>query len=374
MSVAFNKPNYDERELEHISDALLRDTDFRGMALQRLKSIYQREQILITSSGSMSLDLFFLSMKFPEGSEVIMPSYNYPSAANSVLRAGLKPVFAEIDRGTLVLDMKDVEQKITERTCCIITVHYGGASVDIDTLMNMARIHNITVVEDAALSIGAKYNGHPLGTIGHAGIVSFHPTKNVSGEGGGALFINSDRISYDAVTQIYDNGTDKRAYMSGSVPYYSWQQTGLNGEMSNINAAILYSQLEKFDEMAKQRQVIYAFYEESLKTIASSYRIWLPTIPEYNTSNHHVFYIRFASHAIREKVRLYLNKKGVHAYFHYMPLHASRMGHELGWQDEDLPISNEVAQQILRLPLYNSMTLADAKEVIDTLKEALCQE
>jgi dTDP-4-amino-4,6-dideoxygalactose transaminase len=233
-------------------------------------------------------------------------------------------------------------------------------------------LDGIVLIEDAALSLGAEYKGKPLGTLGNASTVSFHKTKNVSSEEGGALIIRDEGI-VDKVDLVYENGTDRRAFLRGEIPFYSWKEAGLNAGMSNIHAAILCAQLEKRKDIQDRQAQVFEVYMKYLSPLAKKYGFKLPVIPEYNTNNVHVFYIIFKDEAQRRKVKTHLNRQGIEAVIHYVPLHQSHMGEELGYSPKDLPNSLMVSKCLLRLPMHARLKETDCRHIAKQIGEALCE-
>jgi dTDP-4-amino-4,6-dideoxygalactose transaminase len=370
MSIKFKETFYDKKEADAVNDALLNGTDYLSRAKEKLSGIYGNENIYLTANGSLALDTLLFACDFKKGSEVILPSFTYPSAANSILRRGLVPVFCDIDPRTLVMDIDDAIKKINENTVCVIPTHYGGASCDMDKLRDA--LDGIVLIEDAALSLGAEYKGKPLGTLGNASTVSFHKTKNVSSEEGGALIIRDEGI-VDKVDLVYENGTDRRAFLRGEIPFYSWKEAGLNAGMSNIHAAILCAQLEKRKDIQDRQAQVFEVYMKYLSPLAKKYGFKLPVIPEYNTNNVHVFYIIFKDEAQRRKVKTHLNRQGIEAVIHYVPLHQSHMGEELGYSPKDLPNSLMVSKCLLRLPMHARLKETDCRHIAKQIGEALCE-
>lgn len=366
MKIPFKKTYYNEREAECVRDTLL-GADYISKAYGELQSIYESSTLFLTNSASSAFDLLFAALDFEKGGEVIMPSFTYPSAANTVLRYGLKPVFAEIDENTMVLDLADVKSKMTERTVCVIPTHYGGSSVDMDELKELCG--DAVVIEDAALSFGAEYRERPLGSVGDYGIVSFHRTKNISAEQGGLLLVNGkDEDLVNKLQMIYDNGTDKQAFLEGKTQAYSWQTVGQNALIPNMNAAVLVAQLEKAHDIKTQQRKIYEYYMSRFNRLKG---VKLPKVQKYNEDNYHVFYIVFKDNKTREVVRKTLEQKSIGAHFHYTPLHASVMGQKLGYKADDLPVTMRVSECMLRLPIYSGMTMEQCEYVADSVLEAL---
>ncbi|MBN2883689.1 MAG: DegT/DnrJ/EryC1/StrS family aminotransferase, partial [Clostridia bacterium] len=328
--IEFNEPFYGHEEAENLSKYMLESRDFTKDVQGMLGDITGAGRIFLTGSASSAMEIYLASGLLPADSEVIIPSFTYPAAANVVLSAGLKPVFADIERDTLVINVDDVKNKITARTSCIMPVHYGGASVDMDELMKLAAESDIRIIEDAALSMNAYYKGSHLGTLGDAGVISFHRTKNVSGEGGGALLIRDIGNSH-VFEEMLESGTDRKAFLRGETMAYSWQRPGRGVNISPLSAAVLSAQLAKLNEIAGGRKRIWEQYHDELSGLARAGSVKLPVIPEFNENNHHVFHIVFTDNIAREKARTRLLGDGISAVIHYMPLHSSPYGRKLGY-------------------------------------------
>jgi len=372
MEILFNQPFYGKLETEYVSHALLDNEDYSEKSKWMLNAVYPESELFLTSSATYALELIISSLFFKKGAEVIMPSYNFPSAPNAVLRAGAMPVFADIDPHTLTLDLEDVKKKITRYTACIIPVHYGGVSCDMDALMALGRSKKIPIIEDAALSLGGRYKNKPLGMIGDYGVLSFDSTKNVSCEKGGLAMVNKaapERIK--TLTQFYNNGTDKQAFLEGEVTEYSWKQIGMNVAMSGLSLAVLAAQLEKYAEIQARRNAVYDLYAQALSEGQEKWGYQIPNVPEYNRNNAHVFYMVFDSEERRESVRKKLLAKEIHAHTHYAPLHLSSMGRYLGYEKGALPVTERITQCLLRLPLHAKMNENEAQCVIEAVFEAL---
>lgn len=369
--IAFNKPYYDKTETKTVADALNNGTDYLAKAEQELKTYFKDAHLFLTISGSAALEMIIAAIKIKPGDEVLMPAFNFPSAPNAVLRAGGLPVFVDINANTLAIDIEDIKRKTSSKTKCIITVSYGGATCDIEALNAFAKPKGIVVVEDAALSFGATYNNKPLGTLADFGMISFDKTKNISCEKGGLLIVNTKSDRVQKLEYIYNNGTDKVAFMRGDVEQYSWQNVGMNVGMSNLCASLLYAQLQKAEEILQRRKTIYNVYIDMLKDNTEEKAYRLPCIPANCTNNYHVCYVLFSSNTVRERIKKQLNKLGISAVTHYQPLHLSRMGQKLGYKKSDLPVTEQVCETILRLPMHANLSGCDAQTVAKALLGAL---
>ncbi|MBN2558993.1 MAG: DegT/DnrJ/EryC1/StrS family aminotransferase [Clostridia bacterium] len=368
--IKFNKPFYDVGEIENLRKYLLGGVDFRQTVAGHLKRATGAVKVIPTAGAAAAMDAYFAAMNFPSGGEVAMPSFTFPSAANSVVNAGLRPVFTDIDQRTLVMDQGCLKEGLSKRTVCIMPVHYGGASMDMDSLMEISLEYGIPVFEDAALSYGAFYKGRHLGTIGDAGALSFHATKNISGDGGGALLLNGMNVD-DAFEEILADGTDRPAFNRGEVAAYTWRRAGRGGAMTGLTAAVLAAQLEKEDDIRRRRKIVWDAYYSGLKKLAGSGVFELPSIPPYNTNNYHVFHLGFKDRKARDVVAGELAAAGVEAFIHYMPLHSSSMGASLGYRRGDLPVTESAASGLLRLPMHAWLDSGDVDGICKLIARAV---
>lgn len=374
MKVPFNKIYYTGEELAYIKDALERkELSGDGYYTQQVSKLMERcfriKRVLMTTSASHALEMAVMLTGIKEGDEVIMPSFTFPSTANAVLRQGGRPVFAEIDKNTLNIDPADIIKKNNHKTRAIIPVHYGGVGCDMDSILEIARKYKLTVIEDAAQGVNARYKDRYLGTWGDMGCYSFHSSKNyVSGEGG-ALAINCNNESLlERAEAIMEKGTDRKRFIKGLVDRYSWVEIGSSFLPSDLLMALLYPQLKKMEYIKSRRKTIHDYYFKHLQGYLKTGMIeGLTIIPESCESNYHLFYLLFNSEKMRNKVLRELKKNDISAAFHYTPLHSSKMGRQFGYQSGDLPITEKVSQTLLRLPLYTEMSLEDAGYVVKVL-------
>lgn len=368
--IPFKRTSYGERDVQAVREALTGGADFRLRAGAMLEERFPRRRVFLTASGSAAFELLFAGLSLKPGSEVIMPSFTFPSCASAAIRAGLRPVFADIGQTTLTLDIGDISRTVTAHTRCVAVTHYGGSSPDMDALMD--RCEGFFVVEDAALSIGARYKGRPLGGMADAGILSFHETKNISAGEGGALLVDERHASLiDRLQTIYDNGTDRAAFLRGEVRGYTWQMPGMNVAIPNLCAALLCAQLEREAGITGLLRRVCDYYRQALAGDATRYGFALPHIPPENEDNGHVFYLLCTDNVQRERLRGHLAQRGISAQFHYMPLHASPMGAKLGYSPHDLPVTQRAAECLLRLPIYAGMTEGQCAAVVSAVREAL---
>ena len=373
--ISFTKPSITDLEKKYILDALENsklcgDGKYTSKCNEWFKNNCNINNFLLTTSGSSALDLAAILADINEGDEVIVPSYTFVSTANAFMLRGAKPVFVDIDERTMNIDANLIEEKITPKTKAIFPVHYAGVACDMDKIMEIAKKHNIRVIEDAAQGVLAYYKGKPLGTIGDFGCFSFHETKNyIMGEGG-AIIVKDDSKFLDAEI-IREKGTNRSQFIRGTVDKYTWHKVGTSFLPSDILAALLYAQLERSEEIMEKRMNIWNTYNDSLEELEKQGKLIRPYIPEYAKHNAHMYYIILPTEEIRNNLMDKLKERGISSVFHYIPLHTSPLGMSLGYKQGDLPKTEEYSARLLRLPLYADMTKEDAlkisKEIIDIL-------
>ncbi len=381
MQIPFNRPYLTGNELKYmkiVMDSL--DTGGHisgdGIYTKKVQDFFQSRfgarKALMTTSCTTALELATILLNLKPGDEVIVPSYTFSSTVNPVLLAGAKPVFADIQEDTLNIDPADIRKKITKKTRAIYPVHYGGVSCAMDEIMEIAQDHDLKVVEDAAQGVNAKYKGKYLGTIGDYGCYSFHETKNyVCGEGGALLINTDDPKIIERAEIIREKGTNRSKFYRGEVDKYTWVDVGSSYLPSDLLSAFLYAQLEKLDEIQKLRMNVWNSYYSVLKPFEETGTIRLPVVPDYAEHNAHLFYALFHDEPVRDRVMNQLKEKGILAIFHYVPLHSSPLGLELGNRKEDLPITEDISGRLLRLPLFPLIDKIQLEYIFSNFKECL---
>jgi dTDP-4-amino-4,6-dideoxygalactose transaminase len=366
MQIPFNRPYLTGNEIRYMEDVLHSLSDgghisgdgkYTKLVQDFFQSKFGARKALMTTSCTSALELATRLLDLKPGDEVIVPSYTFSSTVNPILLAGAKPVFTDIQEDTLNIDPADIRKKITKKTRAIYPVHYGGVSCVMDDIMEIAREHDLKILEDAAQGVNAKYKGKYLGTIGDFGCYSFHETKNyVCGEGG-ALLINSDDPKIiERAEIIREKGTNRSKFHRGEVDKYTWVDVGSSSLPSDLLSAFLYAQLEKLDEIQNMRMNVWRAYYTALKPFQDAGNIRLPIVPDYAGHNAHLFYILFHDEKTRDRIMNQLKGKGILAVFHYVPLHSSPVGLRLGYRKEDLPVTEAISGRLLRLPVYGGIT------------------
>lgn len=372
--IPFNRAYYTEEEQINVACSILStetsgDKAYTKLCHEYLEKNFSINKALLTTSCSMALDMASILIDLEPGDEVIMPSYNFVSAANSVVLRKSRPIFAEISSDTLTIDVDKIESLITSKTKAIIPVHYAGVSCDMDKLMKLAQSYNLKVIEDAAQGVNAKYKGKFLGTIGDLGAYSFHETKNYSCGEGGCIMINSNEELVRKAEVIREKGTNRSQFLRGEVDKYTWVEAGSSFLMSDVLAALLYGQLQKKEEIQTRRKEIFESYINQFQTLSNSERLGLPQIPKYNESNYHIFYLILPTPELRNSLMDYLKSQGIGATFHYIPLHLSPMGSKLGYKEGDFSLTENLSARILRLPIYPDLKNNQIDYIVDKVNK-----
>ncbi|MEW9093558.1 MAG: dTDP-4-amino-4,6-dideoxygalactose transaminase [Clostridiaceae bacterium] len=371
--ILFNKPYITGKEEAYIKDSLKKghihgDGYYTKKVNKFIEEKFNTKKALMTTSCSSALDIAGALLDLKEGDEVIMPSFTFVSTANAVVLRGARPVFAEINEETLNINPRDIENKITNKTKAIFPVHYAGVGCDMDSIIDIARKHNLKVVEDAAQGVNAKYKGKYLGTIGHIGCYSFHETKNYSSGEGGAILVNNDNNICRRAEIIREKGTNRSQFFRGEVDKYTWIDVGSSYLPSDILAAFLWAQFEMLDQIQEMREKVYNSYYFELESLERQGKLKLPIIPKYCESNYHMFYILLNSEKERDNLMYKLKEKGIGAVFHYVPLHESPMGQKFGYKLGDLHITENLSRRILRLPMYPELKAQEIEYIVKNIK------
>lgn len=370
--IPFNKPPFLGNELENIKKAIENnkicgDGEFTKKCNKWLEQKTGSAKALLTTSCTHSLEMAALLLDIQPGDEIIMPSFTFVSTADAFVLRGAKIVFVDIRPDTMNIDETLIEQAITEKTKAIVPVHYAGVSCEMDVIMDIAKRHNLAVVEDAAQGVMAEYKGRALGSIGNFGCYSFHETKNYSmGEGGALLINNSEDIENAEI--IREKGTDRSRFLRGQVDKYTWVNYGSSYLPSDMNAAFLLGQLEQADKINQDRLSSWQRYYDGLSDLQNEGKISLPVIPEGCKHNAHMFYIKAENLEQRTKLISFLKENGVGSVFHYVPLHSAPAGERFGrFCGEDRYTTKE-SDRLVRLPMYYGLTKDDTDYVIEKVR------
>ncbi len=370
--ISFNIPPYLGTEFKYVKDAIevkrkiSGDGSYTKLCHCWLENNFSAQKALLTTSGTSALEMAAILSEIRPGDEVILPSYTFSTTATAFVLVGAKLVFVDIRPDTMNIDETIIEKAITRSTKAIVAVHYAGVSCEMDTILDIANRHNLIVVEDAAQGVMASYKEKALGTIGDFGCYSFHETKNYSMGEGGAILIK-DPKNNDRAEIIREKGTNRQRFLRGQVDKYTWEEYGSSYLPSDINAAYLWGQLERAEEINSNRLQAWNTYYEKLSRLREKKLIELPIVPEYCKHNAHMFYIKCKNLAERSRLITYLKDRQISSAFHYIPLHSSPAGKRYGrFFGDDIYTTSE-SNRLLRLPMYFGIKEADILEVVSAI-------
>ena len=370
--IPFNRPSIVGKELSYIAQVVMVDAHLSGdgpFTKRCQKWLEERlgcARALLTHSCTGALEMAAILCKIKPGDEVIMPSFTFVSTANSFVLRGGVPVFVDIKPNTLNIDEKLIESAITPKTRIIVPVHYAGIGCAMDEIMDIARRHNLLVVEDAAQAVLSMYKDRFLGTIGHLGCLSFHETKNIISGEGGALLINDGNL-LERAEVIREKGTNRNKFVRGEVDKYTWTDIGSSFLPSELVGAFLYAQLEQAEKIIAVRSRIFEQYLRLLQPLEDKELIRLPYVESACHSNGHLFYIITRSLQERNRLIEYLKGKDIHAVFHYVPLHSSPAGMKYGRTSGEMNVTDDLSERVLRLPIYYEMREDDVSKVAESV-------
>lgn len=372
ITIPFNKPYLTGHETDYIRDAvetgkISGNGKYTRLCQQFFEDTYGFKKTLLTTSCTDALEMAALLINIQPGDEVIMPSYTFVSTANAFVLRGASIVFADSRTDHPGIDEKSIEALITPKTKAIVPVHYAGVACDMDLIMDIARRHNLFVVEDAAQAIDSYYTGadgkrRALGSIGHLAAFSFHETKNIISGEGGMLAINDDRFTTRSEI-IWEKGTNRSAFFRGEVDKYGWVDVGSSFLPSEVIAAFLWAQLENLDDIQAKRRQHWQSYFDGLNQWAGKHEIGLPVIPDYASNNAHMFYLVCRNGDQRAALIRHLKSHGISAVFHYLSLHQSPY-YSNYYQGSELPQTSRYSENLVRLPFFYEL---DPSKVIECL-------
>lgn len=370
--VDFNRPVPVGREMEYMAEAIANahisgDGLFTKKVHTLLEQALDIPKALLTTSCTHALEMAAILLDIKDGDEVIVPDFTFVSTINAFVLRGARPVFLDIRPDTLNLDESKLEAAITPRTKAILPVHYAGVGCEMDAIMEVARRHNVAVVEDNAHGLFARYKGQYLGTFGVMATQSFHETKNFTSGEGGALLINAPEF-VERAEIIREKGTNRSRFFRGQVDKYTWVDLGSSYLPSDILAAFLYGQLEQRERIQSHRKALWDTYNLALSDWAEKNSVRLPTIPVYTEQPYHMFYMLLPNLDLRQKFIHYLRGLGIQSVFHYLPLHLSDMGQGFGGKAGDCPVTEDISDRLVRLPFHNGLSSSEQELTIEAIR------
>jgi dTDP-4-amino-4,6-dideoxygalactose transaminase len=371
LRIPFNRPAIVGRELEYIADSVRSgqisgDGGYSKRTHALLETTLGTPKALLTTSCTHALEMAALLLDIAPGDEVIVPSFTFVSTVNAFVLRGAVPVFADVREDTLNLDEAQLERLITPRTRAVVVVHYAGVGCEMDAIMAIAARHGLPVVEDNAHGLFGRYRGKALGTFGALATQSFHETKNFTCGEGGALLIN-DAALIERAEIIREKGTNRSRFFRGMVDKYTWVDLGSSYLLSDVLAAYLYAQLECRDRVQAHRAAVWDRYAHALAGWAATVGARMPVVPAHCEQTFHMFYLLMPSLETRTAFMAHLRARGILSVFHYLPLHLSDKGRAFGGQPGDCPVTEQVSDRLVRLPLYNDLTPDDQARVIEAI-------
>lgn len=306
------------------------------------------------ASGTDALLLSLMAVGIGQGDEVITTPFTFFATAGSIYRLKAKPVFVDIDLRTYNIDPSLIEEKITKKTKAIIPVHLYGQCADMDSILEIAKKHNLYVIEDSAQAIGAKYKGRNAGSMGDLGCLSFFPTKNLGGYGDGGMVLTNDDDLARKVKMLRVHGSEVKYYHS---------TVGINSRLDAIQAAVLLVKLKYLDEWNESRRQNAKFYNLAF----DGSNVITPYEESHNYHIYHQYVIRIKE---RDIVRKRLQEMGIGTEVYYpLPLHLQSCFSELGYKEGDLPNSELSAKEVLALPIYPKLTREQQQYVANSIRE-----
>ncbi len=376
--IPITKPSLDNLDYRYIKKVLtskiLTDGFYQKKVEQLIKKSLKSKFIALTHSCTAALEISAILLNLKKNDEVIMPSYGFVSLANAIVLRGAKPVFSDIDPVTLNISYQDIKKRVTKKTRAIYIIHYAGNSCEIEKIMKFAKKKNIFLVEDSAHAFLAKNKNKFLGTIGDIGVFSFHETKNLVAGQGGCISINNTSLLKRA-NSILDKGTDRKKFInnfkkkiirSGNKKYYSWVDIGSEYRASELSSALLYSQMLKAKKIQSKRKLIWNNFNKNIGNLKTNKFFILKPLKN-TTSAYHLFVLIFKNKKLSLKFKNKMQKSNIAATFHYVPLHKSIMGKK--FSVNKLPVTENIYDRVVRLPLYSDMTKKEFKKIMNKIKE-----
>lgn len=375
MRIPFNKVYNTGKEEEYLLEAYRSgrhcgNHTFCQKVISLMKEKHGFNEVFLVPSGTAALEMGAVLAGIQPGDEVILPSYTFSSTVNAVILFGAIPVFCEIEKETMNIDVSKIESLITPRTKMILPIDYAGVSCDIDAIMEIAEAHDLIVMQDCAQSYGSYYKGKACGTQAHLAAFSFHETKNFSAGEGGALVVNKKEwIQRAHFTQ--EKGTDRSLVLKGVKSKYSWVDKGSSYLLSDILAAMLYAQLIEEDKMKALRSNITKAYFDLFSDYEAKGHLSIFKIPDHVEVNHHAFWVIFDSTENAELFMAGLRESTIYAYIGYIPLHSAPKGLEYGYKKDDLPLTEDLGNKIVRLPFYTELGENGLEYCVEEMRKQL---
>jgi len=358
--VPFNRPSIVGQEFDYIQDAIRRgqlsgDGHYTTLCNQLIAQQTGAKAALLTHSCTAALEMTAILADVGPGDEVILPSFTFVSTANAVALRGATPVFVDIDPRSLNIDPEQAAEAVTGATKAIIAVHYAGFPADMDSLQAICTKHDLVLIEDAAQALGSTYKGRPCGSLGDMAAFSFHETKNIIAGEGGAITLNRPDL-IERAEIIREKGTNRSKFLRGVTDKYTWVDIGSSFLPGELVAAFLYAQLENAQIINGRRLDLFSRYMAAFSELASTGRVAVPHLPNDAVGNGHMFYLLMEDRDDRDSFIDYMRQAQIVTPFHYVPLHSSPAGQRLSRAHGALPVTNDISDRLVRLPMYFELT------------------
>ena len=369
--IPFNRATLTGDEVTYVEQAIREghiggDGPFGRHCEELLEEAVGCHRALLTTSGTHALELAALLLEIRPGDEVVVPAFTFASTATAFALRGARIVFCDVRADTLNLDESLLPDLVTERTRAVVAVHYAGVGCELDAIGALAAERGLALVEDNAHGLFGAYRGRALGTFGTFAAQSFHETKNVTCGEGGALLVNEPE-HVERAEVVREKGTDRKRFFRGQVDKYTWVDLGSSYVLSDLAAAFLAAQLEARERIQSARRGVWERYREGLADWAERAGVRLPVVPAHCEQPFHMFHVLLPSLEARSALIERLRERGILAVFHYLPLHLSKMGVAHGGRQGECPVAEDVADRLLRLPFFTSLTEAEQAEVVETI-------
>jgi dTDP-4-amino-4,6-dideoxygalactose transaminase len=371
--IPFNRASFIGNEYRYLSQAIENghisgDGPFSKLCQSFLEQELKVKKVLLTTSCTHALEMTSLLLDTQPGDEILLPSFTFVSTVNAFVLRGARPVFVDIRPDTLNIDESLIEDLLTPRSKVIVPVHYAGVSCEMDEIIEIGHRHNISIIEDNAHGLFGKYKDKNLGTFGNLATQSFHETKNITCGEGGAILINDEKF-IERAEILREKGTNRSLFFRGQVDKYTWVDVGSSYVPSDLLAGILYAQFESKEDIQEKRKSIWEHYYVHLGDWAKNNGVKLPFVPPHCEQTYHMFYLLMPSLDMRQKLIAFLKSFGILSVFHYQPLHLSEMGRQFGGKHGDCPVSEQVSERILRLPLYYDLSIQDLDYIVGKIMQ-----
>ena len=369
--IPLNRPTLGGKEQEYINKVinarqLAGNKEFTQKAQQFIQNIIGCDRVFLTHSCTDALEMSAILADIEPGDEIIMPSFTFPSTANAFVLRGGVPVFVDIRHDTLNIDENKIEEAITEKTKAIVPVHYAGVACEMDTILEIAKKHGLKVIEDAAQGIRASYKNKPLGGFGIMGSLSFHQSKNIISGEGGALLINDSQI-IERAEIIWEKGTNRLKFFRGDIDEYNWVDVGSSYLPGELTAAFLCAQFDIIDDITVKRMKVWTTYHQAFEYLGNKEKVRRPIIPDVCQHNAHIYYLLLTDNNERNRLLAYLKDANIISAFHYAPLHLAPAAKKYAKASGPLPITENISERLIRLPIWAGLSSEDMQRVIETI-------